>query len=76
MTELIPAVRLDEICERYFGLSKRVAYEYAALNRLPVPTFRLNDSRKSPYMVRIEDLNQVINDASEAAKASWSKSQV
>jgi hypothetical protein len=51
-----PAVPLDAICRTYFNLEPDTASHYAGLRRLPVPAFRLNDSRKAPWMVDLKVL--------------------
>ncbi len=60
-------VRLDDICESHFNLSKSVARRLAAQNKLPIPTFRLRDSQKAPLMVRKTDLAAHINTAADKA---------
>src|SRR5688572_5837122 len=42
-----PTVKLEDICAEYFGMDKEKAYQLAAVNELPVPTFRAG-SQKSP----------------------------
>lgn len=71
-----PAVRLEDICDQYLGLSWAVARNQAALNLLPFPTFRLGGSQKAPLMVQVKDLARHIEEAHQCAKASWEKSQV
>lgn len=71
-----PVVRLDEICQEHFGLSKRAAYDCAKLNRLPVPAFRLRDSQKAPFVVSVRDLNEYIENQAAAARAAWERSQL
>jgi hypothetical protein len=71
-----PVVPLASICEQYFGLSPKAAQEHAALNKLPVPTFRLRESQKAPLMVHVRDLAQHIDDAHVGAKEHWEHSQV
>jgi hypothetical protein len=71
-----PAVPLDAVSKRYFGLAPTEARRKAALNDLPVPTFRLRDSEKAPLMVKASDLAAWIDLNHEKASASWQKSQV
>jgi hypothetical protein len=71
-----PMVPLTEVCKPYFNLSPDVAKKRAALNALPVPTFRLIDSQKAPYLIRASDLATYIDSTHEAALAEWEKSQV
>jgi len=71
-----PAVPLSEICDRYLGLSYEEAMRKAARNELPVPTFRLAESRKAPVMVSLEELGAWIDQTAEKARAQWQRSQV
>jgi hypothetical protein len=71
-----PTIPLGDICERYFSLSYEEALKKAARNELPVPTFRLTSSRKSPIMVSAEALGNWIDKTEAAARDSWERSQV
>lgn len=71
-----PAIPLIEVCERYFSLSYEEALKKAARNELPVPTFRLANSRKAPLMVSAETLGQWIDKNEADARAQWERSQV
>jgi hypothetical protein len=67
-------VRLEAICEEYFGLGAKTASDYAALNKLPVPAFRLTSSQKAPWMVKLSALAAHIDAAQKAAQELWEKS--
>jgi hypothetical protein len=54
-----PHVPLREVCERYFSLSYEEALPKACRNELPVPTFRLTSSRKSPLLVSCQELGRL-----------------
>lgn len=69
-----PATPLAEICERYFGLCYPEARRAAALNQLPVPTFRLRDSQKAPLLVKAEDLQTYIDTKRNEAAVEWERS--
>lgn len=71
-----PAVRLEAICEHYLNLSPMVARQRAALNMLPFPTFRMNDSGKAPIMVKIADLAKHIDQQHQTAVEGWEASQL
>jgi hypothetical protein len=71
-----PTVPLELIAHEFFGLGRDKAYEYAAQNRLPVPTFRCTDSHKSPLLVHVEDLAALLAARRAAARSEWSKSQL
>lgn len=51
--DLIP---LEDVCEKMFNVNITVARRKAALNTLPVPAFRISNSRKGPLYVRKTDL--------------------
>jgi len=63
-----PTVPLAEICEKYLGLKPRTAEDKAALGQLPLPTFRLGTSQKSPRLVHLQDLAELIDQKRKEAK--------
>lgn len=69
-------IPLTEISKRYLDLSPEEALRRASLNKLPFPTFRLSESRKSPVLVAIEDLAAHIDSRRRCAKEHWEHSQV
>ena len=71
-----PTAPLEDVAREFFGLGRDKAYEYAALNRLPVPTFRCTDSHKSPLLVHVEDLAALLDARRSRKRAEWSKSQL
>lgn len=71
-----PVLLLRNICEQYFGVGYERACQLAALNRLPVPTFRLWDSQKAPLLVGTKDLAEFTDKTSESAREAWARSQV
>ena len=71
-----PAIRLDEICERYLQMGRATALRQAGLNRLPFPTFRLAESQKAPVMVAVADLASHIDLIHNLAKVEWERSQI
>jgi hypothetical protein len=71
-----PTVALDAICDEFFGLSRAKANEYAAENKLPVPTFRATDSQKAPRLVHLDDLARWLDSRRAAAAQQWEKSQI
>lgn len=71
-----PTVHLDQICEEFFGLAPKKANEKAALEELPVPTFRARDSQGAPRLVHLEDLAKWLDKQRAAAREQWEKSQV
>lgn len=71
-----PTVPLDKICEELLGLSRQEAMRQAATGELPLAVFRLNNSRKAPYVVHIANLAKLIDDARERADDTWKRCQV
>lgn len=70
-----PMIPLSLICDKYFNLQLKSAQAKASLNQLPVPTWRLVESRKAPLMVRLVDLAEFIDTRSEEERARWENSQ-
>lgn len=71
-----PLVPLKDICKPYFNCGIEEARRQAALNLLPVPAWRLLESRKAPLMVRVTDLAQYIDSQGDAEKVRWQQSQI
>ena len=71
-----PTVKLENICEEFFGMKKDKAYERAGMNELPVPTFRASASQKAPRLVHIEDLAHWLDEQRAKARKEWERSQV
>lgn len=63
-----PTVPLSEICEKYLGLKSSTAESKAALGQLTLPTFRLGNSQKSPRLVHLQDLAELIDSKRKEAK--------
>lgn len=70
-----PTVKLEDICDEYFGIGRAKAYERAALETLPVPTFRTCDSQKAPRMVYLKDLADLIDRQRGQAAEQWQKAK-
>lgn len=71
-----PLVPLADVCDQYFGVGYEVARARAALNRLPIPAWRMGDSQKAPLMVRLADLAACIDNLADAALDSHEHSQI
>lgn len=71
-----PTVPLEKICEELLGLSRQESMRQAAAGELPLAVFRLNTSRKAPYVVHIAELAQLIDNARERADETWKRCQV
>jgi hypothetical protein len=58
-------IRLDSICEKYFGMSAVVANRHALAGTLPVKAFRAWPSRKAPWLVNLRDLSDYLDQCRE-----------
>lgn len=65
-----PIVKLND-CLEELGLKKADANRQASENMLPLPTFRLRDSQKSPRLIHIKDLAIYIDKQHQDAKQMW-----
>lgn len=70
-----PTVKLEDICEEFFGMGKDKAYERAAVDGLPVPTFRASESQKAPRLVHVDDLAKHLDDQRRVARLEWERSK-
>lgn len=68
-----PTIPLELICEEFFGLRRDKAYQRAAAEELPVPTFRASDSQKAPRLVHVDDLANFLDAQRATAKKQWEK---
>lgn len=75
-THRSPIILVRDICQTYFGVGYERACQLAALNRLPVPTFRLWESQKAPLLVGSKDLAAYIDETSESARQAGAQSQI
>lgn len=70
------AVPLAEVCESHFGMTYREACRAATLHRLPVPAFKLRDSRKSPWMLSVAHLAAHIEASAQASADEWERMRI
>ncbi|MGG4608667.1 pyocin activator PrtN family protein [Providencia sp. Me31A] len=54
-------IPLADIAERYLKMNPTTAERKANAGELPIPTYRLNDSQKSPRIIHINDLATYID---------------
>ena len=71
-----PALPLEDICDAYFNLNPHSARVAANAHALGVPTFRLRESNKAPFMVHLSDLAEYIDTRAAQSRAEWATSQV
>ncbi|EMY3520677.1 TPA: pyocin activator PrtN family protein [Yersinia enterocolitica] len=57
-TSTIP---LADIAERYLGMKPTTADKKAGAGELSIPTFRIGNTQKSPRMVHVKDLADLID---------------
>lgn len=67
-----PTIPLEDIREKYFGLSKDEASKKAKQHALPVPAFRMGGQR-SPWFVHVEDLAKYIDELNSKQREVWKK---
>lgn len=65
--DLLP---LEDVCEKMFGVNIKVARRKAALNTLPVPAFRISNTRKGVLYVRKTDLENLLETRYKKAHAA------
>lgn len=71
-TSTIP---LAVVAERYLGMKPATADKKAGCGDLPLPTFRIGDSQKSPRMVHVSDLADFIDIKRKEAKQELKRMQ-
>ncbi|MFD2176039.1 pyocin activator PrtN family protein [Veronia pacifica] len=49
-------IPLKDICEKFFGLTKNTVEIKAKAQTLPVPTFKMRGSNRSPELIHVDDL--------------------
>jgi len=65
-------IPLDQICDKYFGLSEKEAYNRASLNKLPISTYRAG-SQKSKRLVSAAELAELLDSRKHKAQLEWKK---
>jgi len=65
-----PTAALVDISSKYLGISAKKAGDYAAAGTLAVPAFRLG-SQKSPWLVNLTDLADLIDRKALEARTDW-----
>lgn len=71
-----PAIPLAEVAERYFNLSVAEAQRNAAVNALPVSTFRLRESKRAPLMISVAELAEHIDNQHNSGLESYLRSRI
>ncbi|WP_374053693.1 pyocin activator PrtN family protein [Xenorhabdus taiwanensis] len=60
-------IPLSAIAEKYLKLSPATAERKANEGKLKIPTYKMNDSQKSPRIVHVHDLAEYIDGQRELA---------
>jgi hypothetical protein len=68
-----PVVPLKEISEEFFGIQPKTAEQRAKAATLPVPTFKVRDSERSPTMVNVSDLGAFLEERYQQGREDWKK---
>lgn len=71
-----PAIPLADVCEKYLGMKYEHARRKANKNALPFPAYRLDESKKAPWMVNLAHLAEYIDAQGDKASTAWAESQV
>jgi len=68
-------IKLEDVCEDFFGLNYDTAKKRANDHALPLPAFRIGKSQKLPFVIDIDDLAQHIEKTTVKAHIEWQKFQ-
>ena len=66
-----PTVELKVICDEFFGYTPKTAEQKAKAQALPIPTFKLRDSERSPSLVNVADLATYVEQRYRESKSEW-----
>lgn len=64
-------IPLDDLADKYLGLSPPHARRQAARQALPFPAHRGSKSQKAPWLVHAKDLADHIDQQREQAQREW-----
>ncbi|OEE30755.1 hypothetical protein A1QO_15600 [Vibrio genomosp. F10 str. ZF-129] len=56
-----PLLALSDVCEEFFHINEDTAKGKANSHSLPIPVFRMDDNKRSPFMVHVDDLADLID---------------
>lgn len=70
-----PTVELKVISEDYLGLKPATAMQRARAGSLPLPTFKMLDSERSPTLVSVDDLGNYMAKRHKMAEEEWQSVQ-
>lgn len=64
-------VPLCEISQEYFGINSKTAQQKARTHELPLPVFRMEESQRAPFLVKLNDLAEYIDRKHQLAREEW-----
>ena len=70
-----PTVELKDVCTEFFGITPKTAEQKVKACGFPVPTFKLRDSKRSPTLMKVEDLAAYIDKKHAEGKEQWQSLQ-
>ncbi|CNK43292.1 Pyocin activator protein PrtN [Yersinia mollaretii] len=62
-------IPLSVLADKYLSMSPATADKKANAGDMPIPTFRIGNTQKSPRMVHVQDLADFIDEQRRKAKA-------
>lgn len=65
-------IPLEKVAKPYFDMEYKRAASLAAVQRLPVPAYRIG-TQKSPWLVSAKDLADLLDKQQEEAAMQWQK---
>ncbi|TFH90089.1 pyocin activator PrtN family protein [Vibrio ouci] len=71
-----PIVALGDICEEFFHINAETANGKANSQSLPIPVFRMEEHKRSPFMVHLNDLATHIDACREQVLTEWQEKAV
>lgn len=71
-----PLVPLKDVAERFLANNLETARRKAALHQLPFPAVQLEQRRKAPWFVRVEELAHWIDQNALKERQEWMNSQL
>lgn len=66
-------IPLEDVAKKYLDLSYAEASRRAARCELPFPAYRPGGTQKSPWLVRLSDLAEWLDQQAEKARKEWGK---
>lgn len=71
-----PLIPVVDVAQRYLNYGPDVARRRASKGQLPFPAFQVGSSAKAPFLVRVKDLAEFIDQAAEFGVRAWQHKSV